>query len=147
MEYDNARKTDVLQEYFVPVDQYTAYIDELRTLLENEPDFNLVNITVRYVEENEEAVMSYAKEDMFALVMLINQGTDAQSMEATGTVIRKMIDVTLAHNGSYYLPYYGYPTAGQLRKAYPRTDEFFRSKEQYDPDHRFMNLFYEEYRP
>lgn len=145
MEYENVSKTEVLQEYFVPVDKYTDFIDNLRELLKDEKDFNLLNITIRYVGKNEESVMSYSKDDMFALVMLINQGTSKKSIESTGQVIRKMIDITLDHNGSYYLPYYNYPTKKQLDEAYPRSEEFFEMKEKYDPDKRFMNLFYEEY--
>ncbi len=145
MDYNNASKTEVLQEYFVPINQYTAYIDDLRDTIKDEEDFNLLNITVRYVGKNEEAVMSYANDDMFALVMLINQGTSEESIDTTGRVIRNMIDVTLKHDGTYYLPYYHYPTKEQLIKAYPRSEGFFEMKEKYDPDERFMNLFYEEY--
>ncbi|MDJ0331296.1 FAD-binding oxidoreductase [Planococcus sp. S3-L1] len=147
MEYDNSRRTEILQEYFVPVDQFENYIPALKAVLENSPDFNLVNVTIRYVEKNEDAVLSYAKEDMFSLVLLINQGTDAKSVKETEKVVQDMIDVTLAHDGSYYLPYFGYPTKSQMQEAYPRTKEFFELKDQFDPDHRFMNLFYEEYRP
>lgn len=145
MEYENINKTEVLQEYFVPVDQFTSYIDDLRKTLEQEEDFNLLNITVRYVKKNEEAVMSYAKEDMFGLVMLINQGSSEESIEESGRIIRKMIDITLDHDGSYYLPYYHFSTQEQLEEAYPRTEEFFNMKKEYDPNGRFMNLFYEEY--
>ncbi|MGE7762993.1 FAD-binding protein [Peribacillus sp. NPDC097895] len=147
MDYSNPSKTEVLQEYFVPIDQFADYIDDLRKTLSDEKDFNLLNITIRYVEQNDESMMSYAKEDMFALVMLINQGTDRENKETSGRVIRNMIDVTLNHNGSYYLPYYGYPTKRQLYEAYPRTEDFFQLKKKYDPDNRFMNLFYEEYHP
>ncbi|KOF08859.1 FAD-binding protein [Planococcus glaciei] len=147
MEYNNSRKTEVLQEYFVPVDEFESYIPELKAVLEAHPDFNLLNVTVRYVGQNDNAVLSYAKEDMFSLVLLINQGTDPESMSDTREVVQEMIDVTLAHHGSYYLPYFGYPTKGQMQKAYPRTNEFFQLKDRYDPDHRFKNLFYEEYRP
>lgn len=145
MDYNSANKTEVLQEYFVPVNQYSAFIDDLRNTLIDEKEFNMLNITVRYVGKNEEAVMSYATDDMFALVMLINQGTSEESIETTGRVIRNMIDVTLKHDGTYYLPYYHYPTKEQLKEAYPRSEEFFGMKEKYDPDERFMNLFYEEY--
>ncbi|MGG3942258.1 FAD-binding oxidoreductase [Peribacillus psychrosaccharolyticus] len=145
MDYDHASKTETLQEYFVPVNEFADYIDDLRSMLEKEKDFNLLNITVRYVEKNEEAVMSYAKEDMFALVMLINQGTSKKAVKETEAFIQKMIDLTLAHQGSYYLPYYSYPSSLQLREAYPRTEEFFKLKQKYDPEERFMNLFYKEY--
>ncbi|MDM5152988.1 FAD-binding oxidoreductase [Bacillus sp. DX1.1] len=144
MEYENPNQTEVLQEYFVPVDNFSPYIDDLRKVLENE-ELNLLNITVRYVEKNENAVLSYAKDDMFALVLLINQGRSKTEVQKTKKVIQKMIDVTLQHEGSYYLPYYSYPTKQQLQKAYPRIDEFFQKKREYDPQERFVNLFYKEY--
>lgn len=145
MEYESSSRTEVLQEYFVPVNEFTDYIDDLREVLQQEEKFNLLNITVRYVEKDEQAVLSYAKADMFALVLLINQGTSPADRRHTETVIRKMIDVTLAHDGSYYLPYYSYPDKRQLHRAYPRSKEFFQMKRRYDPDERFMNFFYEEY--
>lgn len=145
MDYDSAENTEVLQEYFVPIDQYASYIDDLRNLLKDEKEFNVLNITVRYVGRDEESVMSYAKDDMFALVILINQGKSEESVKSNGKIIRKMIDLTLKHDGSYYLPYFHYPTKKQIQLAYPRTDEFFAMKEKYDPEERFMNVFYEEY--
>nr|WP_238532148.1 hypothetical protein [Planococcus antarcticus] len=114
MEYDNSRKTEILQEYFVPVDQFEQYIPALATVLEANPEFNLLNVTIRYVGQNDDAVLSYAKEDMFSLVLLVNQGTDTKSVQETQDVVREMIDVTLAHGGSYYLPYFGYPTKAQM---------------------------------
>ncbi|MFD2043731.1 FAD-binding protein [Ornithinibacillus salinisoli] len=144
MEYDNPTKTEILQEYFVPIEAFTSYLDDLRTVLEKE-ELNLLNITIRYVNVDEEAVLSYANEDMFALVLLINQGKSQKDIEKTEKVIQKMIDVTLEHNGSYYLPYYAYPTQKQMDEAYPRNKEFFQLKKQFDPNEVFMNLFYKEY--
>ncbi|HGK2478322.1 TPA: hypothetical protein ACJ08P_002175, partial [Streptococcus pneumoniae] len=96
-------------------------------------------------EKNENAVLSYAKDDMFALVLLINQGRSEHEIKKTENVIQKMIDVTLKHNGSYYLPYYSYPSKEQLRRAYPRIEEFLQKKKEADPKERFVNLFYREY--
>lgn len=145
MEYESSSRTEVLQEYFVPVAEFADYIDDLRNALEDEKNFNLLNITIRYIGKDEQAVLSYAKEDMFALVLLINQGRSTKDMKQTEEVIRKMIDITLQHKGSYYLPYYSYPTKDQLYAAYPRSKEFFLMKRKYDPDERFVNFFYREY--
>jgi decaprenylphospho-beta-D-ribofuranose 2-oxidase len=145
LEYENETDTDVLQEYFVPIENFSAYIDDLRDTLSSE-ELNLINITIRYVQKDEDAILSYAKADMFALVLLINQGLSKEEQEATKQVIQKMVDVTLKHDGSYYLPYMPYPTSNQMRQAYPRTEEFFEKKVQYDPEERFYNYFYEEYK-
>lgn len=145
LEYEDAKDTDVLQEYFVPVQNFAPYIDDLREELTDE-ELNLINITIRYVNKNEDAVLSYAKDDMFALVLLINQGLSVEESEKAEQIVQKMINVTLKHDGSYYLPYMPYPTKDQLKEAYPRTEEFFKKKLQYDQDELFYNYFYEEYK-
>jgi hypothetical protein len=66
-------------------------------------------------------------------------------MADTQRVVRKMVDVTLQHQGSYYLPYYGYPSKKQLEEAYPHTTAFFNLKRKYDRNETFVNLFYKEY--
>nr|WP_249316981.1 FAD-binding oxidoreductase [Bacillus sp. FJAT-50079] len=144
LDYDGKNDTDILQEYFVPFDAFPEFIDRLRDLLKTEK-LNVLNITVRYVPKNEEAYLSYAKEDMFALVFLINQGISQKEIERTGDVVRKIVDLTLEMNGSYYLPYYHYPTKEQMKTAYPQADRFFQKKREYDPKELFMNQFYEEY--
>jgi FAD/FMN-containing dehydrogenase len=144
MEYDNPTSTDILQEYFVPVDEFAPYIDDLRKVLTKE-DLNVLNITVRYVKKDNQSVMSYATEDMFALVFLINQEKSAAGISKTQNVLRQLINVTLNHRGSYYLPYYSYPSQQELEEAYPRNKEFFQKKRLYDPDETFMNFFYKEY--
>lgn len=144
MEYDSPTRTETLQEYFVPVHEFAPYIDVLRAMLEKE-NLNLLNITIRYVNHDEEAVLSYAKTDMFALVLLINEGQSKQAIEKTTKIVRKMIDITLAHHGSYYLPYYSYPSKKEFEEAYPRAKEFFTAKRKYDPNETFVNMFYKEY--
>lgn len=145
MEYNSVSKTEILQEYFVPIDNFEPYIDSLKRLLEDEKDFNLLNITIRYVGKDDQVVMNYATDDMFSLVLLINQGTTKKDIEETGQTVRKMIDLTLAHDGTYYLPYYPYATKEQLYAAYPQVEDFFLKKKIFDSNERFSNMFYKEY--
>ncbi len=144
LEYENGKDSDVLQEYFVPVNEFDEYIDDLRAFLKDE-ELNLINITIRYVEKNEDAVLSYSKDDMFAFVLLLNHGLSEEDVAKAEKTIQGMIDITLQHDGSYYLPYYSYPTKSQMTTAYPKTEEFFKMKRLLDPEERFMNEFYEEY--
>lgn len=144
LEYENETDTDVLQEYFVPVERFRAYIDELRDLLQQE-ELNLMNMTIRYVQQNEKADLSYATQDMFALVLLVNYGFEEEEKVKAARLIRHMTDITLRHHGSYYLPYMPYQTKEQMKQAYPKTDVFFQKKKQADPDGRFINYFYERY--
>lgn len=145
MEYSVPGKNDLLQEYFVPVDKFAEFVAAMRTVL-SEERLNLLNITVRYVVKDREALLAYAQEDMFALVCLFHAPLSKDGQETFRAGIRRLIDEALRHGGTYYLPYAPYPTLAQFRAAYPEQERFFRLKEQYDPDGVFMNEFYARYK-
>ncbi|MFF2875454.1 FAD-dependent oxidoreductase [Gottfriedia sp. NPDC057991] len=144
MEFDDRQDTQVLQEFFVPVNEFARYIDDVRDYLQYE-NLNILNITIRYVEKDDETVMNYAKDDMFAFVVLIQHGKDKDSVQYAKEVIQKWTDITLEHRGTYYLPYYPYQSKQQMVTAYPKTQDFFNKKREFDPNGVFMNTFYENY--
>ncbi|MFD0677831.1 MULTISPECIES: FAD-binding oxidoreductase [unclassified Paenibacillus] len=145
MEYHEAGKNDVLQEYFIPMDRFNGFVQSLKTVLQEE-NLNLLNITVRYVNEDEEAVLSYARKDMFALVCLFNVSLSNEEQATTKQSIQKVLNEVIRHEGTYYLPYASYPSQAQFEEVYPRHRLFFDKKDQYDPEHLFMNYFYEQYK-
>ena len=51
----------------------------------------------------------------------------------------------MEHAGTYFLVYQRFPSQEQIRRAYPKLDEFFALKRKYDPESRFMNAFYGHY--
>ncbi|MEW9670041.1 FAD-dependent oxidoreductase [Ammoniphilus sp. 3BR4] len=145
MEYRQIGKNDLLQEYFIPVEQFADFVQNLKLIL-HEEELNLLNITVRYVNRDEEAVLSYAKEDMLALVCLFNVPLSDQEQIKFKHSIQRIIDTVIAHRGSYYLPYAAYPSIEQFQTVYPRYKEFFAKKLLYDPEEIFTNYFYEQYK-
>ncbi|WNR43995.1 FAD-binding oxidoreductase [Paenibacillus roseipurpureus] len=144
MDYSSDAKNDLLQEYFVPVEHFAELVQSIRPILQEE-DLNLLNITVRYVNHDEEATLSYAKSDMFALVCLFNTPIHAAGQAKMTEGIRRIIDQVERVQGSYYLPYAPFPSVEQFRAIYPKADDFFRAKEKWDPQHVFMNYFYDDY--
>lgn len=145
MEYRGAGRNDLLQEYFIPIEKFDEFIDELGPLLKEE-QLNLLNITVRYVTHDQEAMLSYATEDMFALVLLFNVFLSDSGQKQAQQGIQRIIDAVLAQGGTYYLPYVAYPTIEQFQSAYPEHVKFFEKKKEYDPTILFTNYFYEQYK-
>ncbi|CAN7263478.1 FAD-binding oxidoreductase [Paenibacillus sp. LjRoot56] len=145
MNYSSDTKNDLLQEFFIPVEHFASFINGIKPILQEE-QLNLLNITVRYVNQDEEAALSYAKSDMFALVCLFNTPLSESAQARMTHGIQRIIDQLMSLNGSYYLPYAPFPSVEQFRTIYPKAEAFFQAKDKWDPQHLFMNQFYDDYR-
>ncbi|MFC7749021.1 FAD-dependent oxidoreductase [Paenibacillus thermoaerophilus] len=146
MEYQVPGRNDLLQEYFIPLNKFDEFINSLREILKEEEILNLLNITVRYVHQDTEAVLSYAREEMFALVCLFHVPLTGRGQEEMRRAIRRVVDESLRQGGTYYLPYAPYPSIAQFRAAYPEQARFFAEKDRRDPGLVFRNYFYDDYR-
>lgn len=148
MEFTKPGRVEVLQEFFIPVNQYEEYMHDLRKILPHDDqntDFKVHNITVRYASKDTETSLSYAKEDMLGLVVLIQHGLQKDDIANAQSLIQKWTDLTLQHDGTYYLPYYPYQTKQQFTKAYPNWEHFRDEKQKRDPNSVFVNQFYDHY--
>ncbi len=135
--------TDILQEYFIPRDQFVHFVDGLRQILITN-ETNLLNASVRVVHR-EDNMLSYAPTDMFSVVLYINQPTTPEANERMGTTTRQIIDLATSLNGTFFLPYQLHYTPEQLHQAYPQIGAFFDAKRRYDPQSIFTNTFYERF--
>lgn len=148
MEFTGTGRVEVLQEYFVSVHQFEEYVEALKQFLphdDSEEAVKLHNITLRYVAKDEETKLNFATEDMLGFVLLLQHGTSEQEISAASEFIQQWTDITLAHGGTYYLPYYPYQSAAQFTQAYPNAVEFAEMKAMLDPNEVFVNLFYDNY--
>jgi FAD/FMN-containing dehydrogenase len=137
--------SDILQEYFIPVNQVNAFIDSLKKLI---PVFSvdLLNITLRDVKKDEISFLNYAKQDVIGFVMLFSQQLNIDAESEMAQLTRKLIDVSMSLNGTYYLPYRLHASKAQFMKAYPEEADFFLLKNKYDSLGIFQNQFYKAYK-
>jgi hypothetical protein len=136
--------TDWLQEYFIPIDQLSKFIAVLHNvILEN--NVNLLNVTIRYVPEERNIFLTYAKHDCFSVVLYFNQDLASNKIEETQSWTQNLINASLSLNGNYYLPYQLFATIRQFQKGYPEYDRFTRIKNEYDPTGLFVNKLYLKY--
>jgi FAD/FMN-containing dehydrogenase len=140
---DFSHETDILHEYFIPRGQFVAFVDGLREIVQKN-DVNLLNASVRVVHP-ERNFLNYAPEDMFSIVLYINQPTSPEGNAKMGEVTRALIDLTIELGGRFFLPYQLHYTPEQLVKSYPEIPAFFAAKGKYDPDGLLTNTFYEKY--
>jgi FAD/FMN-containing dehydrogenase len=136
--------TDILHEYFVPRDRVTGFVTAMRDAVSRHRP-NLLNVTVRAVDEDTDTFLRYADKPMIAFVMLLVQERNSDGEARMQELAHELIDAAMAHDGRYYLPYRLHATREQFYRAYPQAHEFFALKRKYDPDALFQNEFYAKY--
>ena len=140
----NADRTDILHEYFIPTENVTVFLAKARAIIPRHK-VDLLNVTVRNIFEDKDTVLRYADRDMFSFVMLFNQPITDDGESVMRGATRELIDAAMACGGRYYLPYRLHATEAQFARAYPRAVAFFERKRFYDRDEIFQNQFYLKY--
>ncbi len=141
-----AESTYVLQEYFVPVEKFDAFVPKLRDVLTRH-DVNAINVSIRHARPDDGSLLAWARSEVFCFVLYYKQGTDAEARRKVGVWTRAAIDAVLSVGGAYYLPYQPHATLDQVKKAYPRFDEYAALKRRVDPEYRFRNKLWDTYLP
>jgi FAD/FMN-containing dehydrogenase len=136
--------TDILHEYFLPKDGAVPFLRQAR-LIVRAHHADLLNVTVREVQTDNDTLLRYADQSMIAFVMFVSQRRTAAADRNMEQMTRELVDAALHSGGRYYLPYRLHASADQFRAAYPQSAEFFRLKRKYDPKDLFENEFYLKY--
>ena len=145
LNYSSRRDTDIIQEYYVPVEHFVPFMDRFRAIL-RAGHMNVLSSTVRYVSPNATPVLAYAPtRPAFAIIQMSNVGLSPDAQAHARDVTQQLVDAALQFGGTYYLTYQLYPTAEQLARAYPNAGRAFERKRFYDPGGLFTNQFYETY--
>jgi FAD/FMN-containing dehydrogenase len=134
----------VRQTYFLPRPMLAPFIAHARQVI---PDHqvDLLEAGVVAVSRDNETVLRYADQDMFALTLVFHQAS-LQTAEADMTKLtQNLIDAALNLKGRFYLPYRLHATTRQFKSAYPQAPGFFEAKRRYDPGSRFQNQFFLKY--
>jgi FAD/FMN-containing dehydrogenase len=137
-------RTDILQEYFVPREGFTAFVDSLRTCVRRN-HIELLNVTIRDVKEDKDTFLAYARGDRVALVLFFDQKKTSEAEGAMQKCTQELVDASLVVGGTYYLPYRAHPTEAQFLAAYPMAQKFAAAKKKWDPGLLFRNQFYDRY--
>lgn len=140
------KKTDVLQEYFVPVNRFDEFYPAMARILKRHR-VNVLNISIRHAARDPGSKLAWARDEVFAFVLYYRQGTSKRDRRAVGVWTRELIEAALSAGGTYYLPYQVQATPEQFRRAYPGAAEFFSLKRKLDPANKFRNKLWDAYYP
>jgi FAD/FMN-containing dehydrogenase len=138
--------TYVLQEYFVPVERFDAFVPAMRAVFQRHR-VNVINVSIRHALPDSVSLLNWARKEVFAFVVYYKQGTDQAARDSVRVWTRELLDSALAVGGTYYLPYQPQATRAQFARAYPRAATFFALKRRLDPTNKFRNMLWDTYDP
>lgn len=136
--------TYVLQEYFVPLDQFDAFTAKMGEILRRHR-VNMLNVSVRHAVADPGSMLAWARQECFAFVLYYKQRVRANARDRVAVWTRELVDAAIALGGCHYLPYQAHATPEQFHRAYPRARELFALKRRVDPDFRFRNVIWDTY--
>ncbi|MBC7863618.1 MAG: FAD-binding oxidoreductase [Bacteroidia bacterium] len=138
------KSTYVLQEYFVPVNEFDKFYPEMKKVFRKH-HVNVMNVSIRYAKKDPGSLLAWAKQDVFAFVVYYKQGTREKDRGRVREWTKELVDVALSCKGSYYLPYQIHASAEQFAAAYPNAKKFFELKKKLDPQNKFRNKLWDAY--
>ncbi|MGX7668750.1 FAD-binding oxidoreductase [Flavobacterium pedocola] len=145
IENKDPNSTDLLQEYFIPENNFNQFINDIKPIL-LASKIDLLNITIRGVHTDHDSFLNYARENTFGFVFLFNQKKTEKEENQMKQLTNLLVDAALKNRGTFYLPYRLHIDRSKMRKSYPQADDFFKLKRKYDPEELFNNKFYEHYK-
>lgn len=141
-EYEGA---DLIVEAYVPRSELLAYMEEARRLL-SENDVPLVYGTVRFIEQDRDSYLAWAKERYACVIFTPHTSTEPRAFRKTSDICRELLSRAAKGSGSFYLTYNRFATRNEIDSAYPQFRRFLLLKRQYDPLELFQSDWYAHYR-
>lgn len=137
-------RTDILHEYFVDFDAFDSFLKACRDVIPASYQ-EFLNVTLRYVAEDDQSTLSYARVPRIAAVMSfsqeLTQRADADMARMTQALIERITQI----GGAYYLPYRPHATLDQFSTAYSQARAFAQMKRELDPDLVLRNNLWDTY--
>lgn len=137
--------SEVIGELYVPRERLADFMREAGADFRRHA-VDLIYGTVRLIERDTESFMPWAKRDYACIIFNLHTPHTAHGIEATTQAFRRLIDMAIARDGSYYLTYSKAATVRQVQACHPNFEQFLAWKRAFDPQERFQSNWYRHYR-
>jgi FAD/FMN-containing dehydrogenase len=144
LEGRDRERTDILHEYFVAPERFNEFVAGCRQVIPK-AKAEFLNVTLRYVMQDDTSVLSFAPTQRIAAVMSFSQEISPEGEVDMIRTTEALIDVVRGIGGSFYLPYRLHARPDQVEAIYPNVGKFVARKKHYDPGLRFRNLMWDNY--
>jgi FAD/FMN-containing dehydrogenase len=137
--------TEMITELYVPREWLADFMADVANDFRKH-QVDLIYGTIRLIERDNESFLEWAREPWACVIFNLHTVHTSDGIAHSAETFRRLIDLDLKHNGSYYLTYHRWARRDQVEKCYPRMRRFLELKREYDPDERFQSDWYRHYR-
>jgi FAD/FMN-containing dehydrogenase len=136
--------SEVIGEIYVPRERL---VDFMRAAAADFRQYgvDLIYGTIRLIERDTESFLPWAREDYACVIFNLHTPHTRDGIDATHRAFRRLIDMAIARDGSFYLTYSKAASASQVATCYPRFAQFLEAKRSFDPQQRFQSDWYRHY--
>lgn len=137
--------TEMITELYVPRERLAVFMDAARVSL-RQRRANVIYGTVRLIERDDETVLAWARDRFACVIFNLHVEHTPDRINEAADAFRDLIDIAIAHGGSYYLTYHRWARKDQVDACYPGMQAFLNLKRTYDPAETFQSTWYRHYR-
>lgn len=139
------RATEMITEIYVPRKDLAGFLGEVRD------DFRanrveLIYGTIRLIERDDESFLAWARQPYACVIFNLHIVHTPEAKARAAEAFRRLIDIAIGRQGSYYLTYHRHATRRQVETCYPQFAEFLRLKRKHDPEERFQSDWYRHFK-
>ena len=136
--------SEVIGEIYVPPERLADFMRDAATDF-RQHGVDLIYGTVRLIEQDTESFLPWARQDYACVIFNLHTPHTPDGIDATHRAFRRLIDMAIARDGSFYLTYSRAASAAQVSACYPRFSQFLEAKRRFDPQLRFQTNWYRHY--
>jgi FAD/FMN-containing dehydrogenase len=137
--------TEMITEIYVERRRLPLFMDDAKRML-RERRANIVYGTVRMIEKDDETFLAWARDRFACVIFNLHVEHTPEAIARAAETFRRLIDLGIGHNGSYYLTYHRWARKDQVERCYPQMQEFLALKRRHDPGELFQSNWYRHYR-
>lgn len=137
--------SEIISEVYVPKEQLVGFT---RRAAEDfrKHGAQIIYGTIRRIEADRETFLPWARRDYSCLVLNVHTEHSPLGVAHSASAFRRLIDLAIEHDGSFYLTYHKFARRDQVEACYPRFQEFLQEKERRDPEGCFQSDWFRHYR-
>lgn len=139
------KATEMITEICVERPRLAAFMDDARAALRARKA-RMIYGTVRLIEQDDETFLAWARKPYACVIFNLHVEHTGEAIGAAAEAFRDLIDLGIAHGGSYYLTYHRWARKDQVERCYPAMAQFLALKRRHDPEDVFQSNWYRHYR-